>query len=352
VGFARPDELHEQWVETEWFQWPGRERGVPLEVGVDGVVDSRLTGDPAHDAMEPWPRPFDPNMLYLGKTATGVHVPNDPFGGRNMYTSPINDVTPVEEQQTMLVRDREDKKAVKDGLLGTKDIKVHLTRRHCVQTTDKCDQILKPHKIVQDRKVKYSDDLKAKYFTPIRNPVVRSKPAKLALRPEDSKRPHHGTKRGTTVVPPPSSIQHHEPYHEDCPNVTLQARMRANDSDPPLNVAYGTYLRRSPEYGTRRGYLAGDMGPAPWRHTHTDDMPAAKSRWDNTHVADVDFERYQLPPTMITRNQSEDNYMYQKMVGREEYLMKNASRTLLTPLDHTIKNNTKKFRTGRVELQM
>ena len=74
--------------------------------------------------MEPWPRPFDPNMLYLGKTATGVHVPNDPFGGRNMYTSPINDVTPVEEQQTMLVRDREDKKAVKDGLLGTKDIKV------------------------------------------------------------------------------------------------------------------------------------------------------------------------------------------------------------------------------------
>ena len=38
--------------------------------------------------------------------------------------SPINDVTPVEEQRTMIVQDRKDKKAELKGLLGTKDIKV------------------------------------------------------------------------------------------------------------------------------------------------------------------------------------------------------------------------------------
>lgn len=55
---------------------------------------------------------------------------------------------------------------------------------------------------------------------------------------------------------------------------------------------------------------------------------------------------------MITRSQDEYNAMYTKMVGREEYLHKSASRTLLTDLDRTLKNNKHKFRTGRVELAL
>merc|ERR1719399_2710944 len=124
----------------------------------------------------------------------------------------------------MLRADLSQKKLDKSALLGTKDIKVHLGRecsRGGVGTKSFVDkhgeQILKPHKIVHDRKVKYTElpnAKSAKHFTPIKQPVVRTKPAKLALRPEDSKRPHFGTKRGTVV-------------------------------EPPLNVAYGTYLPRS-----------------------------------------------------------------------------------------------------------
>ena len=41
VGHARPDELHEQWQENEWRMWPGRERGRPLEDGLEGVKSRR-----------------------------------------------------------------------------------------------------------------------------------------------------------------------------------------------------------------------------------------------------------------------------------------------------------------------
>ena len=47
--------------------------------------------------------------------------------GGARYTSPINDVTQVEERLTMLHADRKEKKADKHALLGTKDMKAHPT---------------------------------------------------------------------------------------------------------------------------------------------------------------------------------------------------------------------------------
>jgi hypothetical protein len=350
-----------------------KERGLPLEEGVDGVTRPVV---PEGEA-DPWPRPFDPSKKYLGKSATGVHVPDDPFGARNMYTSPINDVTPVEEQEKMLQMTRSASVAERKGLLGTKDVSTWMKKRHCVQTLDRQEQILKPHRVVEDRKPEYSHGLKRIDTEPIKVPKTLHKPQQVQNRPEDSKRPHiyvrpgeiklaqiekrkpraERVQRASSVKVLPSSIHHHEPYHSDCPNVTFQTRCRANDADPPFNVQYGTFLPRSAEYGTRRGYMAGEgtaprapgLGPAPWRHT-------ASGKKMNTYVADEDFERYRHPPTMITRNQKEDNPMYSKMVGREEYLHKTASRTALNILDHTRKNNTQKFRpefrTGRVELEI
>merc|ERR1719191_9199 len=165
VGHARPDELHEQWQENEWRMWPGRERGKPLENGVEGVI-SPLTGNPVEDANQPWPRPFDPSKVFTGKTSTGVHVPNDPFGDPAMYTSPLNQITPLEVEQTMLQKTKGEQKSefyglkgpitgaqIHSGLLGTKDIHCWMTHRHVVQSTDKCETILKPDRKVADHKI-------------------------------------------------------------------------------------------------------------------------------------------------------------------------------------------------------
>jgi hypothetical protein len=400
VGHARPDELHEQWQENEWRIWPGRERGKPLAEGVEGVT-SRLTGNPVEDANQPWPRPFDPSKVYNGKTATGVHVPNDPFGDQAMYTSPLQQVTPLEVEQTMLQMTKREQRADLEGLkelethggrhvetsqpihkgrLGTKDIHVHLTHRHVVQSTDKCEPILKPDRKVADHKVKSATLVRNKTaeridFAPLEKPHTVKRPAKLGNRPEDSRKPHlGGTKKGTTVKKYPVSIHYQEEFHEDGPSTVIQARMRANDSDPPYNVRHDTYLPRSQEYGTKRGYLASDgagtaLGAAPWRHTSrpttTLERFSLTGRPESFQPNQVDpetyagrskdMERYRHPATQITRTMDQDAYEVKRMVWREEYLSKNASRASLTPLDHTMKNNTQKFRsssTARVKLSM
>lgn len=233
-------------------------------------------------------------------------------------------------------------------MLGSKDIKCEMTKRHCVTDLDKCEPILKPLRLVKDHTVAYSHNLRRLDWDVLKPPHTYTKPQQLALRPEDSRRPHKGgSKKAHSVKVLPSSVHHQEPYHADCPNVTLQARCRQNDGDPPFNVKYGTYLPRSNEFGTRRGYMAGDTGPAPWRHTST-----AETIKPHTYVSDADFERYRHPPTMILRAQHEGDPPYERMIQREEYLKKNASRTELTPLDHTLKNNTQKFRTAKVSLSV
>jgi hypothetical protein len=374
VGHARPDELHEQWQENEWRIWPGRERGRPLQDGVEGVK-SPLTGNPVEDANLPWPRPFDPSMIYGGKTATGVHVPNDPFGAQEMYTSPLQQITPLEEAQTMFQKTKQMQKLEKAGLYGTKDIHCHMTHRHVVQDTDKCEPILKPDRKVADHKVASTTLVRQNTaervdFAPLEKPHTVKRPAKLGNRPEDSKKPHMGgSKKGVSVKKYPVSIHYQEEFHEDGPSTVIQARMRANDSDPPYNVRHDTYLPRSQEYGTKRGYLAGDLGAAPWRHTSrattTLERFSLTSRPETfkpntvkpeTYLGrEKDMERYRHPPTQIVKDMDPDAYEVNRMVWREEYLSKNASRASLTPLDHTLKNNTLKFRSNsstRVKLAM
>merc|ERR1719482_1031837 len=132
--------------------WPGRERGQPLEDGVEGVK-SPLTGHPVEDANQPWPRPFDPSKIFVGKTSTGVHVPNDPFGDPAMYTSPLNQITPLEVEQTMLQKTKGEQNSELLGLKGTKDIHCWMTHRHVVQSSDKCEPILKPDRKVADHQI-------------------------------------------------------------------------------------------------------------------------------------------------------------------------------------------------------
>ena len=127
-------------------------------------------------------------------------------------------------------------------------------------------------------------------------------------------------------------------------------------------------------YGTKRGYLASDgagtaLGAAPWRHTSrpttTLERFSLTGRPESFQPNQVDpetyagrskdLERYRHPATQITRTMDQDAYEVKRMVWREEYLSKNASRASLTPLDHTMKNNTQKFRsssTARVKLSM
>ena len=64
------------------------------------------------------------------------------------------DLEGLKELETHGGRHVETSQAIHKGRLGTKDIHVHLTHRHVVQSTDKCEPILKPDRKVADHKVK------------------------------------------------------------------------------------------------------------------------------------------------------------------------------------------------------
>merc|ERR1719238_368241 len=266
-----------------------------------------------------------------------------------MYTSPLNQITPLETMQTMLQKTKGEQQAELLGLKGTKDIHCHMTHRHCVQNADKCEPILKPDRKVGDHKIESTTLVRNNTaeridFAPLETPHTVKRPAKLANRPEDSKKPHlGGSKKAVSVKKYPVSIHYQEEYHEDGPSTVIQARMRANDSNPPYNVRHDTYLPRSQEYGTKRGYLAGDLGAAPWRHTSR--ATTTLERFSLTKRPETfkpntvkpetylgrteEFERYRHPQTQITGSMDNDEYQVKRMVWREEYLSKNASRASL-----------------------
>ena len=91
-------------------------------------------------------------------------------------------------------------------------------------------------------------------------------------------------------------------------------------------------MPRSHEWGTKRGWLVGNKGPAPWRNVGRKCPALGKDlKIDRSfYVDNYDFERYRPPPMNV---------------HREDYLVKNQYRRSLSEAD--IKRQPNKWSTGR-----
>lgn len=110
-------------------------------------------------------------------------------------------------------------------------------------------------------------------------------------------------RKGDIEKPFPSSIRIYEPFHDlGRPDKEWHARLRENDSSPPLDVVTGTYLKRDPEVGNKLGCMSGTLGKSPWSHGSTGaTMVKAASRTGrgltSTHAypSAKDFDRTKKP---------------------------------------------------------
>jgi len=290
LGHARPEELHEQFVENEWHQLAvGQERRRPLAHHVrfeaDKVPHIRIRSERPFDAsrISNHSKEFGPKSYF---ESIHYHAHGQPGEGRDSGIFGNNDA----ERQ----RERDfDREAVCDN---PKDYTAHLGRRPGMSKT--FSQGASRHGVT---------DLDRHELTH-KTSENTHKNAKLDRR----------------------SIYQDEEYHErGRPDKDFQTRMRENDCSPPYDVVNDTYVTRDPEIGLKRACLSGTLGKAPWRHgasKETNVVPHGHLPGHTQMLASVDysshhdFDRTKKPP---------------RSKICETHVWKNATRTTIGQTERT-----------------
>jgi len=245
LSAARGDELHEQFVDGEWFKLPiGDSRHKPVAVHIryePGKI-------PHHRRITE--RPFDRNQVSAKGQEFGPKSMNESVH-YNAHGAPGHDRHANVEGENVRQRDEQKNKIVGERYMRTY---AKSETRRGVTCTDREEPLLKDPSVKTWRGSGLDDKL-------------------------------------------PTTIRTFEPYHgAGNPAVEFQARMRDNDTSAPYDVSTGGYIKRDPDIGTKRAVLSGTLKRAPWRHEAAQ-QPAKPVHFE--YVSNNDFDATRMPGKSI-----------------------------------------------------
>lgn len=292
LGHARPEELHEQFVENEWQQLAvGQERRRPLAQHVrfepDKVPHKRTTSERPFDASRVTNngKDFGPKSYF---ESIHYHAHGMPGEGRDSGISRPNDA------ETARAREEDREHVCADP----KQYTAHLGKRQGLSKT-------------------FSHGASRQGITDLDR-------HELTHKSHDQNQTHRHSNIDR------SSMSKVEEYHErGRPDKDFQARMRENDCSPPYDVVTDTYMTRDPEIGLKRACISGTLGKAPWRHGASKEtnivphghLPGTTQMLNSVdYSSKYDFDRTKKPP---------------KSKMCESHIWKNASRTAINQADRT-----------------
>lgn len=276
LGIARGDELHEAFVDGEWFKMPiGDERHKPIRTDVR-FEPSKI---PHHRLIKE--QPFDRSKVVIkGKD----------FGPKSMWESvhynahgaPGDDRMSDVALQNATLRDEEKSKIIGNTYIRTFS---QGNTRKGITCTDREERLLKDE-------------------------------ATKVL-------------RGSGIDDPlPTSIRIFEPYHAfGNPNNEFQARLRENDQSAPYDVSTGGYIKRDPDVGLKKSQLSGTLGKAPWQHDNTIlQRTRVKPKSEPKH-----FTKY------VSSNNFDHSCKLANPTHTESHVWKNATRTAVAQSERSLK---------------
>lgn len=276
LGIARGDELHEAFVDAEWFKSPiGDERHKPIRTDVR-FEPAKI---PHHRLIKE--QPFDRSKIVIKGKDFGPKSMNESVHYHS-HGAPGDDRMADVGLHNATLRDEAESK-----IIGNKFIRTFSqgnTRKGitCIDREERC---------------------------------LKDEPT-LVL-------------RGSGLDDPlPTSIRIFEPYQGfGNPNNEFQARLRENDQSAPFDVSTGGYIKRDPDVGLKKAQLSGTLGKAPWQHDNTI-LQKTRPKPQNQPVH---FTQY------VSNNNFNHSCKLANPTYTESHVVKNATRSAITQSEKSFK---------------